>query len=123
MNFPRNGIFSNFICSPADDPGTYLNQILQAFRPESRFGHVKLTNWYYPLDASLTSWPRPCPNWLLEHGRLLKSNTIRNCRATLKLLNPLLELSASRTSISVTFGWIPKAHAKALEQSAKLVHG
>ena len=40
----------------------------------------------FPLDASLTL-AEAGPKWLDQHGRLLKSNTTRNYRAALKLLN------------------------------------
>jgi integrase len=40
----------------------------------------------YPLDASLTL-AEAGPKWLLEHSRLLKSNTTRNYQAALRLLN------------------------------------
>ena len=43
----------------------------------------------YPLDASLTL-AEAGPKWLLEHSRILKSNTIRNYNASLKPLNRFL---------------------------------
>lgn len=43
----------------------------------------------YPLDASLTL-AEAGPKWLQEHSRLLKANTTRNYRASLKLLNVLI---------------------------------
>jgi integrase len=43
----------------------------------------------YPLDASLTL-AEAGPKWLLEHSRILKSNTIRNYNASLRILNRFL---------------------------------
>ena len=43
----------------------------------------------YPLDASLTL-AEAGPKWLLEHSRILKSNTIRSYNASLKPLNRFL---------------------------------
>jgi integrase len=43
----------------------------------------------YPLDASLP-FAVAAPTWLLEHGRLIRPNTIRNYRASIKHLSAFI---------------------------------